>query len=211
MLTILSLTNAFDSLTNLVSDSPWTYLLIFGLAALDVLFPVVPSETVVILAGVLAGTGHLSIELVFLAAALGALVGDNTGYWIGRTAGSSLVDRFLKGDKRAKVDTAAGQVQERGGYFVVIGRFVPGGRSMVVFACGILHYPWGKFVFWDAIASVIWAGQASLAGYFGGRVFEDNPWLGLIVGFGLASLVIGSAEGWRRVRAWRAKRTSAAS
>ena len=61
----------------------------------------------------------------------------------------------------------------------------------------------------DAAAALIWAAQASLAGYFGGRAFEDNPWLGLLVGAGLAFLLVGSAEGWRRVRGWRAKRRQA--
>ncbi len=210
ILTLLSLTNAFDSLANLVSDSPWTYALILGLAALDVLFPVVPSETAVILAGVLAGTGHLSIELVLISAAVGAFIGDNSGYWVGRTAGRSRVaQRLLTGDRKAQVDKAQKQVEERGGYFIIVGRFVPGGRTVVVLACGLLKLRWARFMAFDAIAAVIWAAQASLAGYFGGRAFEDNPWLGLLVGATLAFLVVGSAEGWRRVRVWRAKRTEA--
>ena len=210
VLTLLSLTNAFDSLANLVSDSPWTYALILGLAALDVLFPVVPSETAVILAGVLAGTGHLSIELVLISAAVGAFIGDNSGYWVGRTAGKSRVaQRLLTGDRKAQVDKAQAQVQERGGYFIIIGRFVPGGRTVVVLACGLLKLRWVRFMAFDAAAALIWAAQASLAGYFGGRAFEDNPWLGLLVGAGLAFLLVGSAEGWRRVRAWRAKRRQA--
>ena len=207
LLTLLSLTDAFDSLANLVSDSPWTYALILGLAALDVLFPVVPSETSVILAGVLAGTGHLSIELVLLSAAVGAFIGDNSGYWVGRTAGNSRVGRrLLTGDRQKQVDKAEAQVEERGGYFIIVGRFVPGGRTVVVLACGLLKLRWARFMMFDAIAAVIWAAQAGLAGYFGGRAFEDNPWLGLLVGAGLATLVVGSAEGWRRVRGWREKR-----
>ncbi len=206
-LVMLSLTSAFDSLANLVSDSPWTYLLILGLAALDVLFPVVPSETTVILAGVLAGTGHLSIELVLLSAAVGAFIGDNAGYWVGRTAGSRLAARLLKGDRLKQIEKAETQVQERGGYFIIIGRFVPGGRTVIVLACGLLKMNWGRFMVFDAIAAVIWATQAALAGYIGGAAFEDNPWLGLVVGVVIATLVVGSAEGWRRVQGWRAARS----
>ncbi len=123
---LLSLTSAFDSLQNLVSDSPWTYLLVFGLAAGDVLFPVLPSETVVILAGVLAGTGHLQIGLVFVAAALGAFTGDNICYWVGRTAGTRLAERLLTEERQAQIARAQVQIDERGGYFIVLGRFVPG-------------------------------------------------------------------------------------
>ena len=52
-----ALTDVFQSLTDYVSGSPWTYVFLFGIAALDVIFPFVPSETSVILAGVLASTG----------------------------------------------------------------------------------------------------------------------------------------------------------
>ncbi len=208
ILTVLSLTDAFDSLANLVSDSPWTYALVLGLAALDVLFPVVPSETAVILAGVLAGTGHLNIELVLISAAVGAFIGDNSGYWVGRTAGNSRVaQRLLTGDRKKQVDKAQAQIETRGGYFIIIGRFVPGGRTVVVLACGLLKMRWARFMAFDAVAATIWALQAGLAGYFGGRAFEDNPWLGLLVGVAIATVLIGSAEGWRRVRAWRARRS----
>src|SRR5688572_31799166 len=74
----------FESLTEYVSGSPWTYLFLFVIAALDVIIPLVPSETSVILAGVLASTGDLHLVLVILFAAAGAIVGDNTAYWIGR-------------------------------------------------------------------------------------------------------------------------------
>ncbi len=191
---LLSLTGYFDSLANLVSDSPWTYLLIFGLAALDVLFPVVPSETVVILSGVLAGTGHLNIGLVIAAAALGAFVGDNTGYWIGRTAGSSLAERYLKGDRRAQIATAEAQIQERGGYFIVIGRFVPGGRTVVVLACGLLKLSWAPVhgVRRDRRASSGLRRPASPATWAGGRS-RTTP---------------GSASWWARCwrRWWWARR-----
>ena len=62
----------FESLTEYVSGSPWTYLFLFVVAALDAIIPLVPSETSVILAGVLASTGDLNLVLVILFAAAGA-------------------------------------------------------------------------------------------------------------------------------------------
>ena len=59
----------FESLTEYVSGSPWTYAFLFAIAALDVIIPLVPSETSVILAGVLASTGDLNLVLVILFAA----------------------------------------------------------------------------------------------------------------------------------------------
>ena len=74
----------FESLTEYVSGSPWTYLVLFAVAALDAIIPLVPSETLVILAGVFASTGDLNLILVILFAAAGAVAGDNASYWIGR-------------------------------------------------------------------------------------------------------------------------------
>ena len=67
----------FDSIANAVSGSAWTYLLIVVVCAGDALFPVLPSETIVVAAAVLAANDHLSIALVVFAAASGALLGDN--------------------------------------------------------------------------------------------------------------------------------------
>ena len=69
-----------SGLANHVSGEWWSYLLIFGLAYLDVLFPLVPSETAVITAGVLSSTGNTHLSLAILAAATGAIAGDNTAY-----------------------------------------------------------------------------------------------------------------------------------
>ena len=73
-----------ESLTQLISASPWTYAVVLGLAAADALFPVFPSETAAIAAGVLAEAGDLTLAFVIAAAATGAFIGDNVAYWIGR-------------------------------------------------------------------------------------------------------------------------------
>ena len=117
----------FDALTQYVSGSPWTYAFLFAVAALDVIIPFVPSETSVILAGVLASTGDLMLWLVILCAAGGAILGDNTAYWIGRKAGHRIVARWFQGERRKRIDWAEEQIQERGGYLILIGRFIPGG------------------------------------------------------------------------------------
>jgi len=125
----------FQSLTDYVSGSPWTYGVIFGLAALDVVFPLVPSETSVILAGVLAASGDLMLLAVIPAAAGGAILGDNVDFLIGRTVGPRLVRRFFSGERKKRVDWAEKQVQERGGYLILVGRFNRGGRTAVTLAC----------------------------------------------------------------------------
>src|SRR4029079_9906953 len=111
----------FDSLTQYVSGSPWAYAFLFAVAALDVIIPLVPSETSVILAGVLASTGDLMLWLVILCAAAGGCRGDNTGCWSVRKSGHRIVARWFTGERRKRIDWAEEQIQERGGYLILIG------------------------------------------------------------------------------------------
>jgi membrane protein DedA with SNARE-associated domain len=174
-------------------------VLVFGLVALDVLFPILPAEGSVLIAAVLAGTGTLSIAWVVVAAALGAFVGDNVAYWIGRTAGRPLIERVMRGHAERLAQVGA-QFRDRGGSFIIIGRFVPGGRTAVSVGAGVLHYPWLRFIAYDAVAAVIWALQAAIPGYIGGVVFADRPWIGLAIGIVLAVLITATVEGIRRIR-----------
>jgi membrane-associated protein len=190
----------FQSLTDYISGSPWTYAVLFGLAALDVVFPLLPSETSVILAGVIASTGDLLLFGVILAAAGGAVLGDNTAYWIGRLAGERLVNRFFTGQRRRRVDWAEKQIAERGGYFILVGRFIPGGRTAVTLACGFLEMRWHRFIAFDVAAGLMWASYAALLGYFGGKAFEEQPWKGFIVAFVVALAITGAIEAYRWLR-----------
>ena len=198
------MTTAFERLTEHVSGSPWTYAFLFAISALDVIIPLVPSETSVILAGVLAATGDLFLGGVILCAAGGAILGDNTSYGIGRTVGHRIVNRFFKGDRRKRIDWAEKQVRERGGYLIVIGRFIPGGRTAITLACGLLEMAWRRFVAFDVAAGVIWATYAALLGYWGGRTFEKNPLYGFLIAFAVALAITGAVEVARWLRKRRA-------
>jgi membrane-associated protein len=190
----------FESLTEYVSGSPWTYAFLLVIAALDVIIPLVPSETSVILAGVLASTGDLNLVLVILFAAGGAILGDNIAYWIGRKVGHRIVDRWFKGERRKQVDWAHKQVQERGGYLIVIGRFIPGGRTAVTLSCGMLEMPWRRFIAFDVAAGLVWGTYAALLGYVGGRTFEENPFKGFLLAFAVALAIAGVIEAYRWFR-----------
>jgi membrane-associated protein len=190
----------FQSLTDYVSGSPWTYAFLFGVAALDVVVPLVPSETSVILAGVIASTGDLVLFAVILVAAGGAILGDNTAYVIGRTVGHRLVNRFFSGERRKRIDWAEQQIEERGGYLILVGRFIPGGRTAVTLACGLLEMRWRRFIAFDVAAGLLWASYAALLGYFGGRAFEEQPWKGFVVAFVVALGITGAIELYRWLR-----------
>lgn len=194
----------FDQFTQLVSSaSGWTYGIVFALALLDAFFPIVPSETAVITAGVVAATGDLSLWLVIVAAAVGAFVGDNVSYVIGREFGRSVVDRFFGGEQtRRRIDRAKRQLRERGVQLILVGRFVPGGRTAVTISAGLLRFDRPRFLWADAVAALVWAVYAALLGYFGGRAFEHAPWQGLLIALAIGVALGGVVEGARRLRGW---------
>lgn len=199
----------FDQFTNLVAQaSGWAYLIIFLLAALDVLVPLVPAETAVITAGVVAANGDLVLPLVILAGALGAFAGDNFAYFLGFRFGDAAQSRFFHGEKAKKRLTwAEHQLDERGGELIVVGRFIPGGRTAITLSAGLLRYPWRRFALFDALAGLIWATYAAGLGYLGGKAFEHAPWKGLVLAFSVAFALTGLIEG---VRWFRSRRETAA-
>jgi len=194
----------FQSFVDAVSGSGWTYALIFAVAALDAFFPVVPSEATVITAAVLASQGEgLRLELIIPAAAVGAICGDNVSYWIGRLLGERIAEKVFIGTRRKHLDRAHRLLEERGGYLIIIGRFIPGGRTAVTFAAGSLEWAWARFMVFDVLAGFIWASYASLLGFVGGKTFEKSTWKALLVAFAGAALITGGIEAvrWYRKRA----------
>jgi len=196
----------FEWLTSEVSESAVTYLVVFAAAGLDVFFPFIPSETIVIAAAVLAAQGGLLIFLIVPAAALGAFVADNLAYWLGRKVGDPLVERVFTGEKgRSRLAWAEGAIRKRGPALIVLGRFVPGGRTATTVAAGTLEMPYRRFLAADAFAAVLWALYVSMLGFVGGAAFEDNVWLPLLIALGIAGAVTLGVEAWRRVQRRRGR------
>lgn len=197
----------FQTIIDAVSGSGWTYLIVFAIAAIDAFFPLVPSEATAIAAGVVAGAGELRLELLIPAAALGAFLGDNISFGLGHFLGHRLVNRFFKGEKAQKrLAWAARMLDQRGGYLIVVARFIPGGRTATTFTAGFVEtFPWRRFLFFDAIACAIWGAYTVLLGYFGGKTFEEEPWKGLLLAFAIALAVTALVEAARYLRHRRAK------
>jgi membrane protein DedA with SNARE-associated domain len=192
----------FESIVDAVSGSSWTYVLVVAIAMLDAFFPLVPSETVAITAGVVAGAGDLNVLVVIAAAAGGAFVGDNISFGIGHFFGARTVDRFFSGEKSQKrLAWAERQLEQRGAYIIVVARFIPGGRTATTFTAGYVQdFPWHRFLRYDALAATIWGCYTVLLGYFGGKTFEDAPWKGLLLAFAVALAVTVTIEGVRHLR-----------
>lgn len=186
------------------SSSPWFYLIILVVAFFDSFFPVVPSETMVIIGGVSAGLGQLEWPLVALLAAVGAFLGDNFAYYIGVFFSERLQRRYNKSNKgRQRLRWAQHQIENRGGNLLVTARFIPGGRTIVTLSCGITGQSRRWFMKWSAIAGAIWGLYATLLGFIGGRSFQDNHTKAFITAFSIAIIATVIVEIVRHFRTRR--------
>lgn len=200
------LEQAFDWLKD-YSSSPWFYVVLLTIAFLDSVFPIVPSETMVIIGGVSAGLHDLHWSLVILFAAVGAFSGDNFSYHIGVFFSERLQRRYNKNDKgRQRLQWAHNQIETRGGELLVTARFIPGGRTIVTLTCGITGQSTKWFMKWSAVAASIWATYATMLGFIGGRTFQENHTKAFLVAFALA---IGATVILEIIRYVRGKRSSA--
>src|SRR5579859_5359798 len=127
-----------------------------------------PGETMLITAAVYAGTGgHLSIAWIIVAAAVGAIVGDNVGYTAGRYGGRPIVARYGKYiDLRDEhLDRAERFFDRYGDRTVFFGRFVALLRAWAAFLAGTNRMRWPKFLLFNAAGGILWAIIYGLLGY----------------------------------------------
>lgn len=196
----------FDWLTHEVSQGPVTYPLVFVASGADVLFPLIPSETIVLTASVLAAQGELLIVGIVPLVALGAFLGDNLCYLLGFRVGDPVAARLFDDEKgRARLAWAKGALRRHGGALIGVGRFIPGGRTATTFAAGALGMPYRRFLVADACAATLWAVYISMLGYLGGETFEDEFWLPLAASLGCAMAVGLGFEAWRRIQECRGR------
>ncbi|MCG5219000.1 DedA family protein [Streptosporangium sp. KLBMP 9127] len=199
------MTDAIIDLLHQVMTSPWVYLALFTVALIDGFFPVVPSETSVITAGVFAATGDPNVFAVIAVAALGAFAGDHVSYLIGRTGGARVRARLKPGTARHKAFSWAERaLAERGGLVLVVARYIPGGRTATTITMGAVGYPLRSFSIFDSLAAGSWAIYSVMIGYLGGLAFEQDPIKGLLLGLGIAFTITALVEAVRYVRKRRA-------
>src|SRR5436305_10564588 len=131
-----------------------------------------PGETMLLVAAIYAGTTHhLFIPFVILAAACGAIVGDNLGFWVGREGGYRLLrryGRFIHLDER-KLKLGQYLFLKHGGKVVFFGRFIAVLRAWAAFLAGTNRMRWPPFLLFNALGGIVWATLYGLGGYLLGN------------------------------------------
>ena len=178
------------------------YVALFVLIVAESSGAPVPGETALITAGVLASHGQVRIELVLPLAALAAIIGDNVGYAIGRSGGRRLLERpgFLEQHRHRVLEHGEPFFAHHGAKAVFLGRWVAGLRIAAAWLAGINRMPWQRFLFWNALGGIAWAGSVGLLAYWLGPPAEKVFRTIGIVGVSLAVVAVIGFVLWRRLR-----------
>ena len=152
------------------------YPVLFVLVGVESMGVPVPGETALILGGLAANQGKLSIELVIAVAAAGAIVGDNIGFEFGRRGGRALLEkpggRFAR-QRQQVLAMADPFFAKHGAKAVFLGRWVTGLRFWAALFAGASDMRRRTFFFWNAAGGICWATSVGLAAYFGGKAVEQ--------------------------------------
>ena len=159
-----------------------------------------PGETALVAAGVFASSGRLDIVAVIVVAAAAAIIGDNLGYWIGRTGGRSVLTRWTV--TSGTLPWAESFFERHGPKTIFIGRFFSILRVTAAWMAGVSRMRWWTFFFWNAAGGICWAVLVGLVAYYAGHAAADAiSHYGLIGGIVIAVVAVAALVGfhfWRK-------------
>lgn len=172
---------------------------------------VLPAETAVVLGGVLASQGKVSVAVLAVVVVVAAIVGDSVGYEIGRKLGPSILEVRPLRPHRERVGKAQDFMQRRGGWAVFLGRFVAFFRAMMPALAGISRMPYRRFLPFNALGGLVWGIGFVLLGYFAGTAYKTvEREVGTAAAIVLAVVVVAALVVWH-VRRRRAERVEEAA
>jgi membrane protein DedA with SNARE-associated domain/putative flippase GtrA len=183
-----------DRVVSLISH--YGYLVVLFGVMLESTGVPLPGETILIAAGVLAQRGHLDLGDAVAFGILGAVLGDQIGYWVGREGGRPFVLRwgryvFITPERLGRAEAFFGR---HGGKAVFLARFFSGFRVFGALVAGTSRMRWRTFLFYNALGGAIWATAAVLVGYLLGRSLGlVERWAGRASALLAGLLVLGVA------------------
>jgi membrane protein DedA with SNARE-associated domain len=177
------------------------------LMLLETVFPPIPSEVIMTVAGVSAARGNMTLGGVVASGTAGAMLGNWLWYWLAIKFGEKRLHIFI--DKYSRWLTLDWQEVERGealfkkhgSIIVLVARMLPTFRSLISVPAGLFGMPLRRFLVFSTIGTAGWSAALAGAGYFLGSQFQDvEKWLGPLSTLVIAAIVLTYA--WRLVR-WK--------
>lgn len=199
-----------DLLVGAVS-SPWVLLVVFAVCMLDAFFPPVPSDIVLVaaVAVAVAGSPGLLVPLV-LVAAVGAIVGDNIVFEIGRRVGTTRYRWMRSRPMRAAVAGASTQLRVRPASLIITGRYIPVGRIAVNLTAGSVGLARRTFVPLSVVAGVSWSLYMFVVALVASTWIQNNPLLSALIA-AVSAVLLGLLVDRIMARAARRSARSAAT
>jgi undecaprenyl-diphosphatase len=185
---------------DILSVNGWLALILLflftGLEAPAFLGLVLPGELALLLGGVAAHSGRISLPAAVVVGVCGAIIGDSAGYWIGhRWRGALLSSPVARRVKPAQLRRAESILNRRSGPTLFIGRLTAGARVLLPGLAGASRVPYRTFLTWNALAGAIWATAHVMVGYAAGaswrrvHTLTSRAGLYLLFAFALAAAV----------------------
>ncbi len=159
----------------------WAYFLVFVIAIMETTLGLglfVPGSSFILVAGAFSAKGYFKIYPLIILAILGAIIGDNINYFLGKRYGREWTKNGIWFLKKKHFVKAEKFFQKHGGKSVFLGRFIPTIKEIVPFVAGTLKMKKNTFFFWNVLGAIGWGLEWSLAGYFFGQSLEITKlWL----------------------------------
>ncbi|WP_374486704.1 DedA family protein [Zoogloea sp.] len=182
----------------------WIYAILFLIIFCEtglVVFPFLPGDSLLFVAGALAATGGMDIGVLCSVLLAAAVLGDNTNYWIGHTIGPKVFcwenSRLFN---RQAFDKTHAYFESHGGKTIIIARFLPLLRTFAPFVAGVARMTYTRFVALDFLGGAIWIFSLTLLGYgFGNLPAVKNNLSAVILGI-IAISLLPVFIGWLRGR-----------
>jgi membrane-associated protein len=175
----------------------WTYFILFAIIFLEtglVVFPYLPGDSLLFVAGALSGAGLLRVEILIITLIAAAVIGDSVNYWIGHTTGMKAFEKNYSLVKKEQLKKTEEYFARYGGLTIVIARFVPFIRTFAPFLAGVgkMSYRW--FLMYNVLGAILWISGFILAGYFFGSlpIVQENFSLIVYAIIGLSLFAVGS-------------------
>jgi membrane protein DedA with SNARE-associated domain len=193
------------SVSKVLSDLGYAGLVLLMLA--ETVFPPIPAEAVLPLAGYLVERGELAFVLVLAASTAGSVLGAAILYEAARHGGRPFAERFLKLARQdpERLEQAERWFARRGAIVVLAGRCIPGVRSLVSLPAGTLRMPRWEYLLFTAIGSAVWNAVLIGAGYALGTQWEQVSAVIEPLSLPLLAIALVGATGFA---VWRLRRTA---
>ena len=175
----------------------WTYLILFIIIFCEtglVVTPYLPGDSMLFVAGALAGAGLLNIEVLIVSLIIAAVLGDSANYWIGHTTGMKVLDWKCSFVKKEHLDQTQEYFKKYGGFTIVIARFIPFIRTFAPFLAGVGRMSYRWFITYNITGAVLWVSAFTLTGFFFGSlpIVKENFSLLVYAIIGLSMLAVAS-------------------